>query len=85
MTTEQDGGKVVSLTHRPPLTPGNVLLTYKHNLLRCPHTFANIQQFLKSVTTELFMLRTEPQHNRCLDFTVRSVVMSSRVFFQLGK
>ena len=23
MTTEQDGGKVVSLTHRPPLPPGN--------------------------------------------------------------
>jgi hypothetical protein len=22
-TTAQDGGKVVSLTHRPPLTPGN--------------------------------------------------------------
>ena len=24
MTTAQDGGKVVSLTHRSPLTPGNV-------------------------------------------------------------
>ena len=23
MTTEQDGGKVVSLKHRPPLPPGN--------------------------------------------------------------
>jgi len=23
MTTSQDGGKVVSLTHRPPLPPGN--------------------------------------------------------------
>ena len=23
MTTVQDGGKVVSLTHRPPLPPGN--------------------------------------------------------------
>jgi len=23
MTTAQDGGKVVSLTHRPPLIPGN--------------------------------------------------------------
>ena len=23
MTTAQDGGKVVSLTHRPPLTSGN--------------------------------------------------------------
>ena len=24
MTTAQDGGKVVSLMHRPPLPPGNV-------------------------------------------------------------
>ena len=24
MTTAQDGGKVVSLTHRPPLPPGNI-------------------------------------------------------------
>ena len=24
MTAAQDGGKVVSLTHRPPLPPGNV-------------------------------------------------------------
>jgi hypothetical protein len=24
MTTAQDGGKFVSLTHRPPLPPGNV-------------------------------------------------------------
>ena len=23
MTTAQEGGKVVNLTHRPPLTPGN--------------------------------------------------------------
>ena len=23
MTTAQDGGKVVSFTHRPPITPGN--------------------------------------------------------------
>jgi hypothetical protein len=26
MTTAQDGGKVVSLTHRPPLSPGNNLV-----------------------------------------------------------
>jgi hypothetical protein len=25
MTTAQDGGKVVSVTHRPPLPPGNTL------------------------------------------------------------
>jgi hypothetical protein len=26
MTTAQDGGKVASLTHRPPLLPGNIFL-----------------------------------------------------------
>jgi hypothetical protein len=28
MTTVQDGGKVVSLKHRPPLPPGNTLGTH---------------------------------------------------------
>ena len=28
MTTAQDGGQVVSLTHRPPLPPGNTPGTY---------------------------------------------------------
>ena len=28
MTTAQDGGKVVSLTHRPPLPPGNTCGTH---------------------------------------------------------
>ena len=28
VTTAQDGGKFVSLTHRPPLPPGNVLGTH---------------------------------------------------------
>jgi hypothetical protein len=28
MTTAQDGGKVVSLTHRPPLLPGNTPSTH---------------------------------------------------------
>ena len=28
MTTAQDGGKVVSLTHRPPLPPGNARGTH---------------------------------------------------------
>ena len=28
MTTAQDGGKVVSLMHRPPLPPGNTLGTH---------------------------------------------------------
>ena len=28
MTTAQDGGKIVSLTHRPPLPPGNTPVTH---------------------------------------------------------
>jgi hypothetical protein len=28
LTTAQDGGKVVSLTHRPPLPPGNTPVTH---------------------------------------------------------
>jgi len=28
VTTAQDGGKVVSLTHRPPLPPGNTPCTH---------------------------------------------------------
>jgi len=28
MTTAQDGAKVVSLTHRPPLPPGNTTGTH---------------------------------------------------------
>jgi len=28
MTTAQEGGKVVILTHRPPLTPGNLPSTH---------------------------------------------------------
>ena len=28
MTTAQDGGKFVSLTHRPPLPPGNIPATH---------------------------------------------------------
>jgi hypothetical protein len=28
VTTAQDGGKVVSLTHRPPLPPGNTSRTH---------------------------------------------------------
>jgi len=30
MTTAQDGGKVVSLTQRPPLPPGNILVLGTH-------------------------------------------------------
>jgi len=29
MTTAQDGGKVVSFTYRPPLSPGNTLISVR--------------------------------------------------------
>ena len=36
MTTAQDGGKVVSLTHRPPLPPGNASYVL-HAAAHLPH------------------------------------------------
>ena len=36
MTMAQDGGKVVSLTHRPPLPPGNTPGTHFCKRLSCP-------------------------------------------------
>ena len=36
MTTAQDGDKVVSLTHRPPLPPGNTSGTHFYQSLRRP-------------------------------------------------
>jgi hypothetical protein len=36
MTTAQDGGKVVSLTHRPPLPPGNTPGTHFCSRLLSP-------------------------------------------------
>jgi len=33
MTTAQGGGKIVSLTHRPPLPPGNITkYSYEYNI-----------------------------------------------------
>jgi hypothetical protein len=43
------------------------------------------KQFLNSVTIEQFMLLTEPQLNCSFDFTVCCVVMSSKMYFQMGK
>ena len=40
MTTAQDGGKVVSLTHRPPLPPGNA---YDFMSMKNPLTLAGIE------------------------------------------
>jgi hypothetical protein len=43
VTTAQYGGKVVSLTHRPPLPPGNTLI----------HTFLFIIKYLNIVSLKL--------------------------------
>jgi hypothetical protein len=40
MTTVQDGGKVVSLTHRPPLPPGNTLGTHFCKRLSRPQGYS---------------------------------------------
>ena len=46
MTTAQDGGKVVSLTHRPPLPPGNATGTYLCYRLSRPQDHSSIGRIL---------------------------------------
>ena len=41
MTTAQDVGKVVSLTHRPPLHPGNTLTTWCYTWFIYGHKIIN--------------------------------------------
>jgi len=42
MTFAHEGGEVVSLTHRPPLPPGNVLGTHFHLGLSRPHGLGTV-------------------------------------------
>ena len=46
VTTAQDGGKVVSLTHRPPLTPGNAPGTHFYYRLSRPQGHSAIGRIL---------------------------------------
>ena len=46
MTTAQDGGKVVSLTHRPPLPPGNAPGTHFCQTLSRPQGHSAIGRIL---------------------------------------
>ena len=46
MTTAQDGGKVVSLTHRPPLPPGNAPSTHFCQRLSRPQGHSAIGRIL---------------------------------------
>ena len=46
MTTAQDGGKVVCLTHRPPLPPGNAPGTHFCNRLSRPQGHCAIGRIL---------------------------------------
>jgi len=43
VTTAQDGGKVVSLTHRPPLPPGNAPGTHFRQRLSRPQGHSAIE------------------------------------------
>ena len=42
MTKAQDGGKVISLTHRPPLPPGNIPGTHFYQRLSRPQSHSAI-------------------------------------------
>jgi hypothetical protein len=68
MTTAQDGGKVVSLTHRPPLPPGNTPGT--HSCLR----LSRLQDH--SATGRIMSLKNSNDTigNRTRDLPVCSVV-----------
>jgi len=46
MTTAQDGGKFVSLTHRPPLPPGNAPGTHFCYRLSGPHGHSAIGRIM---------------------------------------
>jgi hypothetical protein len=54
MTTAQDGGKAVSLTHRPPLPPGNAHGThfcYRLSRLQCHSAIGRIMSMKNSNDT----------------------------------
>jgi hypothetical protein len=46
--TAQDGGKVVSLMHRPPLPPGNIPGTYFCYRLSQPHGHSTVRRILST-------------------------------------
>ena len=48
MTTAQDGGKVVSLTHRPPLSPGNAPGTHFCQRLSRPQSHCAIGRIMST-------------------------------------
>ena len=48
MTTAHDGGKVVSLTHRPPLPPANAPATYFSLRLSRPKVHGAIERIMST-------------------------------------
>ena len=68
LTTAQDGGKVVSLTHRPPLPPGNTPGTHFYYRLSRPQ--------VHSATGRIMSLKNSNDTigNRTRDLPVCSVV-----------
>jgi len=69
MTTAQNGGKVVSLTHRPPLSPGNTPGTHfcyslsrpqGHSAIGRIMSMKNFNDTIWNVTSDLSICNTVP-------------------------
>jgi len=67
MTTAQDGGKVVSLRHRPPLPPGNAPGTHFYYRLSRPQGHSAIRRIMSMKNSnDTIRKRTSDQHlNHC--------------------
>ena len=68
MTTAQDGGKVVSLTHRPPLPPGNAPGTHFCYRLSRPQDYSAIGRIMSMKNSN------ETNWNRTNDLPICSAV-----------
>jgi len=57
MTTAQDGGKVVSLTHRPPLPPGNAPGThFCYLFIDVPFILISLKRFTSHLISDICVL-----------------------------
>ena len=71
MTTAQDGGKVVSLTHRPPFTPGNTPGTHFCQRLSRPqgHSATGRIMSLEKFQRHHRLTNPRPAGLQCSDLT----------------
>ena len=67
MTTARDGGKVVSLTHRPPLPPGNAPGTHFCWRLSPPQGHSAIGKIMSMITS------SDTSWDRTSDLPIRSI------------